>query len=90
MKLAVDLQKIEKYFPLERDPRGGLRFELIIDRHRFDDVKSILSGNGITDPQFVQEFCFIVLWIENYIGKFDGAENYPEEFHRMWPMTLLS
>ena len=84
MKLAVDIQRIEKYFPLKHNVEGGFDYELAIDRQRYDEVESLLGNNGITDPTIIQELCFVILWIEDYIGVFDGADNYSEEFHQMW------
>lgn len=84
VKLTVNLQKIWMYFPQDADSSSGFDFDMAIDRPRYYAVGSYLLKKGIRDPQVIQEFCFIILWIENYIGVFTDRETYPPKFKKMW------
>jgi len=84
VKLAVNLQKIEKYFLLDHEPQGGLDYDLIIDRHRYDQVESLLEDYDIADPVIVQELCFVILWIEKELGVIDDLQSKSGKYHQMW------
>jgi hypothetical protein len=84
VKLAIDLRNIEKFFPLEFNQEGGLDYEMYIDRERYDAVESTLREHGITGSGTILEFCFIVIWIEKYIGVYDERENLSGKFYQMW------
>jgi hypothetical protein len=84
VKLNVDLRNIEKYFPLEFNQEGGLDYDMYIDRQRYDALESVLREHDITGSNTIQEFCFIVLWIEKYIGVFDEHDNLSGKFYQMW------
>jgi hypothetical protein len=84
VKLAIDLHKIERYFPLEYNAEGGLDYELYFDRQRYDDLESYLREYDITGSKTIQEFCFITLWIEKYLGIFDEQDHLSGKFYQMW------
>ena len=64
IKLAIDLHELNKFFHLDYNLEGRLDYELIIDRRRFDEVGEFLKEFKITNRQTIQEFCFLILWIE--------------------------
>lgn len=84
VKLAIDIHKIEKYFPLEYNEEGRLDYEMAIDRKRYDAVESLLGEYGITDAQVVLESCFILLWIEKSVGIMNDDNDPNPEFAQMW------
>lgn len=84
VKLAVDLQKIEKYFLLDHSPQGGFDYDLIIDRQRYDQVEDLLEEYDIADPDIVQEFCFIILWVEKELGVIDDLHSISGKYRQMW------
>jgi hypothetical protein len=84
VKLAIDLHRIDKYFPLVYNLQGGFDYDLKIERQRYDDVEALLNEYDISEGQFIQEFCFILLWIEKEIRADDDLDNYPGKYYQMW------
>jgi hypothetical protein len=84
VKLAIDLQRMEKYFPPEGSGPSGYDFPMAIDRPRYDQVETILKKYNIDETLLHQEFCFVLLWMQNYIGVFEDMEHYPLKFNKMW------
>ena len=84
VRLTVDLQKINRYFPLEFTAEGRLDYDMVIDRPRYDRIETFLRKYGIAGSQVVQEYCFIILWIEKYTGIFDEEDNLRGKFYQMW------
>jgi hypothetical protein len=84
VKLAIDLQKIDRYFPLDFNAEGGFDYNLIIDRHLYDEVSALLHAYKISDDHLVREICFIRLWIEKEIQVGDDRANYRGKFNQMW------
>lgn len=80
IQLAVDLQKLERYFPINREKHSDHSLDMFIDKERYDVLKGLLGKLGIEDGRIVHEFCFIVIWIENVTGSGSGQEMY----QRMW------
>jgi len=66
--LAVDLQKLDKFLPLGKGAKDGIELDLMLERERFDAVVELLGDYGIEEGQVVQEFCYVLLWIENMTG----------------------
>jgi hypothetical protein len=84
IKLAVDLHRIDKYFPLEHNIERDFDYDMIIDRQSYDDVASLLHEYKISDDQVIREICFILLWIEKETRADNGQDNAPGKFNQMW------
>jgi len=84
IKLAVDLQKMDKYFPLDYNIKEGFDYDIKIDRQRYDDVEALLNDYDISEARIIQEFCFILIWIENEIQTGDDQDNDSGKFYQMW------
>jgi hypothetical protein len=84
IKLAVDLHRIDKYFPLNYNYEGSFDFKMIIDRLRYDEVSTLLDEYDISEDQLVQEFCFILLWLEKETQSGDSRDDYSGKYFQMW------
>jgi len=84
IKLAVDLHRIDKFFPLDYNAQGGFDYNMIIDRKRYDEVADLLFEYGISEDQTIREICFILLWIEKETRSGDDKENSSGKFYQMW------
>jgi len=84
IKLAVDLHKINKFFPLDHNSQGGFDYDLIIDRQRYDEVAALLFEYDISEDQPIQEICFILLWMEKETMSGDDRDNYSGKYYQMW------
>ncbi len=84
IKLAVDLQRLEKYFPLDLHLREGFQYDWIIDREKYNEVAGLLEEFAVKDERVTGEFCFIFLWIEKETHSGDGNGNLPGKFEQMW------
>jgi hypothetical protein len=78
--LAVDLQKLDKLLPLVKGAKDGIELDLMIERERFDAVAELLTEYGIANGPVVQEFCYVLLWIEYMTGSGPDKSSY----HSMW------
>jgi hypothetical protein len=84
IKLAVDLHELDRYFPLDKNLEGGLDYELIIDRKRFEEVAEMLQEFKVSNRQAVQEFCYIILWIAAEMDALDAHEGRFGKYRQMW------
>ena len=84
IKLAIDLIRIGKYFPLDYSLNGGFDYDMIIDRQKYDEVAAILNEYDISNDQVIQEVCFLLLWIEKETRVGNDMENYAGKYHQMW------
>lgn len=84
IKLAVDLHRIDKYFPLNINLEGSFNFNIIIDRMRYDEVSALLDQYDIPEDQLVQEFCFILLWLERETQSGDNRDDHSGKYYQMW------
>ena len=84
VKLAIDLQKIDRYFPLDADLSEGLEINLLIDRHRYDEVEALLAEYNLATDQVIHEFCFVLLWIERETQAVSDPANYSGKLYQMW------
>jgi hypothetical protein len=74
--LAVDLQKLDKVLPLGKGAKDGIELDLMIERERFEAVVELLTGYGIGNGSVAQEFCYVLLWIENMTGSAPDKSGY--------------
>jgi hypothetical protein len=84
VNLAVDLHKIDRYFPINFNVQGGFNYEMIIDRQKYDDVEKLLDEYDISDDRIIREFCFILLWIEKETLGGDDLDNLSGKYYQMW------
>ena len=84
IKLAVDLHRIDKYFPLDNNLEGSFDYNMIIDRKRYDDVAALLKKFDISEDVVIREICFILLWIEKETRAGDGQDDNSGKFYQMW------
>lgn len=84
MKISVDIQKMDRYFPLEYNQEGGLVYDLQIDRSIYDTIQETLNRYEIDDQATLHECGFIILWIQNYIGTGSQKGRANEKFKKMW------
>jgi hypothetical protein len=84
VKLAVDLHKIHKYFPIEFDVQEGFSFEMMIDRQRYDEVEMLLQEYKLSEDTIIREFCFILIWIEKETLGGDDLDNLSSKYYQMW------
>lgn len=84
IKLAVDLHELDRYFPLDKNLEGGLEYDLIIERKRFDEVAAMLHEFKVSNRQTVQEFCYIVLWISAELDALSSNEGRFGKYRHMW------
>jgi hypothetical protein len=84
IKLAIDIHKIDKYFPLDYNLQGGLEYDMNIERQRFEEVTALLNEYDISDSKIIQEFCFISIWIEKEIRASDERNSLSGDFYQMW------
>jgi hypothetical protein len=75
IKLAIDLHEMDKFFHLDYNLEERLDYDLIIDRRRFDETGELLKELKITNRQTIQEFCFVILWIEKEIQVNDHPDS---------------
>jgi hypothetical protein len=83
IKLAIDLQKLDKYFPIDFHLQEGFDYDWIIDRDKYDEMAGLLKEYGIADDKITREFCFILLWIEKETQAGEERENLQGKFYRM-------
>lgn len=84
VKLAIDLHKIDRFFPLQFDSEEESGFELIVDRELYDSVESLLAEFGIESDHLTHEFCFVLLWIAKEIQAVEDPENQSGRLYHMW------
>jgi hypothetical protein len=84
VKLTFDLHKIDRFFPVNFESGEGFDYELIITRERYDEVESLLHGYHLDNDQIIQEFCFILLWIQKETQAVEDPENYSGKLYQMW------
>lgn len=84
IKLAVDIQKISKYFPVDFSTGGSFQNSRKINRHIFEKVQAFLQEYNISDQLIIQEFCFILLWIAEEIGAGNDRDNPSGRHYEMW------
>ncbi|MCK9400176.1 MAG: hypothetical protein M0Q51_09320 [Bacteroidales bacterium] len=84
IKLAIDLHRIDKFFPLDYNSQGGFDYNMIIDRQRYDEVAALLIEYDISEDQAILEICFILLWIEKETQSGDDKDNYSGKYYQMW------
>jgi len=84
VKLAIDLHKIDKYFPLDFNLQEGLDYDMKIDRQRYDELEALLNEYDISESRIIQELCFIILWIEKEMQAGDDQDNYSGGYYQMW------
>jgi len=82
VKLAVDLHRLERYFPF--DTGTGIRHDFYMDRQSYDEIERLLEDYGQSDERIVRDFCFILLWIEDQIQADDHVENPSGKLYHMW------
>ena len=83
-KLAVDIQKLEKYFPLGYGLGTGPKNHLQINRQVFEKVQGLLADFDVYDPAVAQEFCFILLWIEEELVAGADRDDPSGKYYLMW------
>jgi len=83
IKLAVDINRIDRYFGLHPDRQEGFDFDLFIDRQQYNDVAEMLMEYGISEESTIQEICFIILWIEGETRAGTGPEGQTGKFYQM-------
>ena len=74
LKLSIDLHEMDKYFQMDYNLEGGLDYELVIDRKRYHEAEKLLKELQVTNRQTIQEFCYIILWIEKEIQVADQPD----------------
>ncbi len=84
IKLAVDLHRIDKYFPLDYNLQGSFDYNMIIDRKRYDEVAALLKKFDVSEDVVIREICFILLWIEKETRAGDGQHDPSAKFYQMW------
>jgi hypothetical protein len=84
IRLAIDLHRIEKHFPLDYNVQGGFDYDMIIDRNRYNEVAALLSAYDVSEDQVILEVCFILIWIEKIIRTGAGKDQYSGEYNQMW------
>lgn len=84
IKLAVDLHRIDKYFPLDYNLQGSFDYNMIIDRKRYDEVAALLKKFDVSEDVVIREICFILLWIEKETRAGDGQDDPSGKFYQMW------
>lgn len=84
VKIAVDLQKISRYFPVNLNAAGSVDYDLIIDRSLYDDMEMLMNQYDISEDRIIHEFCFIHLWIEKEIQSNDSVEDQSGKLYHMW------
>ena len=84
IKLAVNLHKLDKYFPMDLHLKEGFDYDWIVDRQKYIEVANLLSEFKVSDDEVISEFCFIFLWIENETRAGDDKKNLPGKFEQMW------
>jgi hypothetical protein len=84
IKLAIDLHRIDRFFPLEKNLRESFDYNMVIDRPRYEEVNELLKEYSVTDDQIIREICFILLWMEKELQSGSGNDNNSGKFHQMW------
>ena len=84
IKIAVDLHRLAKYFPLDMHLREGFDYDWIVDREKYNAITLLLNEFDVKDERVISEFCFILLWIEKETRSGDGNGNLPGKFEQMW------
>lgn len=83
IKLAVDLHRMAKFFPLGDAMRDGWDYELVVGRERCNEVSALLRKYNIDDERIIREFCFIILWIEKETHEGEDQPNFPGKYFKM-------
>lgn len=84
IKLAIDLHRIDRYFPLEKNLRERFDYNMIIDRQRYEEVSDLLKDYSLSDDQAIREICFILLWMEKELQSGNERDNSTGKFYQMW------
>lgn len=84
IKLAIDLHRMDRYFPLQYDAQGGFEYNLTIARERYDEVADLLREYGIFEDQVLQEVCFARLWVEKETQGGQGTDQPNAKFTQMY------
>jgi hypothetical protein len=83
IKLAVDLHRLERFFPMDLHLREGFDYDWIIDREKYEAVAHLLSAYNITHDPVIREMCFIFLWIEKETQAGEEKGNFQGKFYQM-------
>jgi hypothetical protein len=83
IKLSIDLNRIDRYFPLDHERLEGFDFDITIDRQRYDTVAALLQAYGVSEEKIIQEICFIISWIEAELKIVDSPEGIHSKFYQM-------
>jgi hypothetical protein len=83
IKLAVDIKRIDRYFPLDHERLEGFDFDITIDRQRYVTVAALLQEYGVSEEKIIQEICFIISWIEAELKIVDSPEGLHSKFYQM-------
>ena len=84
VKLTIDLNRIGRYFPLDKAIQEGFNYNLIIDRKRYDEVEALLNEYHVSEDRVIQEFCFILLWIQEEVQAGGDPENHSGKLYHVW------
>jgi hypothetical protein len=84
INLAIDLHRIDKYFPLDYNVEEGFDYNIIIDRFKYDEVATLLKDYRISEDQVIREICFILQWIEKETQAGEERDNRSGKFYQMW------
>ena len=84
IKLAIDLHRIDRYFPLDKNIRESFDYNMIIDRSKYEEVADLLQEYGVNEDQVVREVCFILLWMEKELQSGSEHNNDSGKFYQMW------
>jgi hypothetical protein len=83
IKLAVDLNRMSRFFPLDMHLIEGFDYDWIIDREKYGKIARWLKAHKIENDVITREFCFILLWIEKETQAGEEKSNFKGKFYRM-------
>jgi len=84
IKLAIDLQRIDRFFPFDKDFRESIGLSMIIDRSRYDEVAGLLSEYNVVEDQTIREICFVLIWMAKELQADKEQHNDSGKFMQMW------
>jgi hypothetical protein len=83
IKLAVDLHRMARFFPLGDAVEGGWDYDMVVERERCDAITALLRNYKIDEDRIIREFCFILLWIEKETHEGEDQPHFPGKYYRM-------
>jgi len=83
IKLAVNLHRLDKYFPLEMHLKEAFDYDWIVDRDRYEQVAYLLKRFAVKDDHIIRECCFILLWIKKETQAGEERGNIKGKFYQM-------